>query len=106
MAKQKIAFRLSMPGNNAWNGKWSGDGKLYAKIRAYSSERADQIISRCDYGYSFGDGWFASVNVAAVDGAEAKRIEKQSQGFCGYEWMIDSIERYGKITADSPEVSK
>ena len=50
------------------------------------------------YYYNFGDGWGASVNVYILDGAkEASRLRRKSDGFCGYEWMIDSIITNGKI---------
>lgn len=97
--KVKVAFRLSMPGNNSWNGKWSGDGKLYAVVRDMRSVKAEELASARSYGYNFGDGWFASVNVAIVSAEEAKRIKKQTLGFCGYEWMVNSIELHGVIKA-------
>ena len=88
-----------MPGNNAWDGKWSGDGKLFAIVRTLRNQTAEKVLTTPVYGYAFGDGWFASVNVAAVDGTEAARIKKQSQGFCGYDWMVDSIVQHGRIIA-------
>ena len=30
-----ISFDLSMPSNNSWNGKWSGEGRLYAKVMSF-----------------------------------------------------------------------
>ena len=27
-----VCFELSMPSNNAWNGRWSGEGRCYARI--------------------------------------------------------------------------
>ena len=49
------------------------------------------------FGYNFGDGWFASVEVRAVNRSEARTLRKASQGFCGYEWMIESILYDGAI---------
>lgn len=96
-----VAFRLSMPRNNAWNGKWGGEAKLFARVMKFRTRNAaDEILKRIDYGYDFGDGWFASVNVAEVSGEEKRRIEKQSSGFCGYDWMIDSICDFGRILND------
>lgn len=97
-----IAFRLSMPGLNSWDGKWSGDGKLYAIVKNFRSvgsqrSEADKILAKKDFGYAFGDGWFASVSAHEVSAEEAKRIKKQSAGFCGYEWMVDSIMTHGVI---------
>lgn len=32
-----------------------------------------------------------------VDSREAARMRKESKGFCGYNWMVDSIISYGEI---------
>ena len=93
-----ISFQLSMPNNNAWNGKWSGEGKCYVRVRSYRKPAA--WMDKDYYHYSFGDGWAAGVTVKKIDMSEAKKLRKASAGFCGYEWMIDSIERIGKISAD------
>lgn len=54
----------------------------------------------CHY-YNFGDGWGAGVSVKIVDGVKGKNAAiKGSKGFCGYEWMIDSILERGKITTE------
>lgn len=104
-----LAFLLSMPGNNAWNGRWSGDGRCYAVLKSFTGKRADRLkdtLADRSFGYNFGDGWFARVEVKAVDSTEARRLRKASQGFCGYEWMIDSILADGKIygpTQPKPE---
>jgi hypothetical protein len=99
-----LAFILTMPGNNSWNGRWSGDGKLFAILKTFSGtaqiSKAALLIIKRNYGYNFGDGWFANVEVREVDPAEAERIRKMSQGFCGYEWMVESIMDYGKIMRD------
>lgn len=97
-----IAFILTMPGNNSWNGKWSGNGKLFVKVRSLSTAKKNQAkIERAlkdkYYGYSWSDGWRASVEVKEVDGLEKKRLTKNSQGFLGYDWMIDSILCNGEI---------
>lgn len=88
------AFFLTMPGNNSWNGKWSGDGDLYCRVVANKSEPGN-------YSYSFGDGWRASVEVRNVTAVEARKLRKRSRGFCGYDWMISSIERFGYIIPPS-----
>lgn len=94
-----LAFILTMPGNNAWNGKWSGEGNLYAVVRSATKKKIAKLAGT-SYGYDFGDGWYARVNVKAVEGAEARQLRKDTRGFCGYEWMIDSIMTYGKIMND------
>ncbi len=97
----QLAFILNMPGNNSWDGKWSGEGRLYAIVKTFSSQKAQlhatQILAEGSYGYNFGDGWYARVDVKAVDASESRKIRKNSKGFCGYDWMVESIERHGKI---------
>ncbi len=95
-----VSFTLSMPGVNSWNGKWSGDEKLYAVVKTFREVPAREILDKRRFSYSFGDGWIAAVTVAEVDKAAARRIKKLSAGFCGYDWMIDSIIRHGSIKPD------
>lgn len=47
--------------------------------------------------YTFGDGWVAAVTVREVDAQTKRRLLKESEGFCGYDWMVDSILSHGKI---------
>lgn len=98
-----ICFQLTMPGNNSWNGKWTGDDKFYARTRKFTPKRAAQILEKGSYGYNFGDGWYASVSVKEITGAEKRQIDKNTKGFCGYEWMIDSIVYYQGIYTSPPE---
>ena len=51
--------------------------------------------------YDFGDGWGARVEVMPVDSREKRKREKVSAGFYGYDWMIDSILKYGDILTKS-----
>lgn len=88
---KRLIFELSMPSNNSWNGKWSGEGNQYTVARTLPEARAVGLRPR--YTYNFGDGWIAAVSVR-----EAKPREKASGKFCGYEWMIDSILSRGVIT--------
>jgi hypothetical protein len=88
----RYVFILSMPGNNSWNGKWSGEDNDYSVARTLTGKKAAQLKNY--YSYSFGDGWVAGITIRP-----AKTREKVSNKFCGYEWMIDSILRYGEIRA-------
>jgi hypothetical protein len=89
-----------MPNRGSWNGQWSGQNNLYAVVRDFKKDTAEKILSHSSYYYRWDDGWGASIAVRKVDGVESRKIKKASQGFCGYEWMIDSIVEYGKIYAD------
>jgi hypothetical protein len=109
----KVSFQLTMPNVGSWNGKWTGAAKKYYLVKSafkgrsgYGTVDANKAMellgenqSRSFY-YNFGDGWGANVKMEIVDAAEARKRTKESAGFCGYEWMIDSIMKHGKITAD------
>lgn len=90
-----IAFLLSMPHVASWNGEWSGEGKIYARLRRDSQVPKEYIDQSFEYRWD--DGWGASVEVRKVDSKEAAKIRKHSAGFYGYDWMIDSIIDHGKI---------
>jgi len=91
-----------MPNCGSWNGRWSGEGRPYARIRKFgrskaTNEKAAKILAECSYYYNFGDGWGERVSVREVTAVEAAKIERSSAGFCGYDWMIESIIRDGEI---------
>lgn len=99
-----IAFILTMPGVASWNGKWSGEGKLYAVLRRYTSKRAKEERAALDgknFYYRWSDGWAANVRCKIVTPAEARKIAKESAGFCGYEWMVDEILTHGRIRSET-----
>lgn len=89
---KRLIFQLSMPSNNAWNGKWSGEGNTYTVAKSVTDAKFADLKPR--YTYSFGDGWVAAVSIR-----EAKPREKATNRFCGYEWMVDSIIRHNEIRA-------
>jgi|SRR5208282_124725 len=100
-----IAFELSMPSNNAWNGKWSGDKTCYARVVNIGNARKTRakyqgLIDRSPFLHHFGDGWTAAVSMREVDTIEARKLRKASRGFYGYDWMIDSIRTYDEILGD------
>jgi len=114
-----LSFELTMPNVGSWNGKWTGAERKYFVIRKFDNKTADKIMedaktspiyegfftrreigntppSKSHY-YNFGDGWGANVRIEQVDAKEANKRRKNSAGFCGYEWMIDSIIRFDEI---------
>ena len=91
-----------MPNNNAWNGKWTGADNFYVRVENFgrtkkANNRAQELIDAGSFYYNFGDGWGASVAIKEVDSTQARKLRKKSMGFCGYDWMIDSIKLYGDI---------
>jgi hypothetical protein len=101
-----LLFELSMPGNNSWDGKWTGEGNYYAIIRKLSAKKEEEILKKDSlthnfayYTYSFGDGWRAAISVRYIDGTESRKIRKKIKGFFGYDWMVDSIIQNGSIIA-------
>ena len=51
------------------------------------------------YSYDFGDGWVACISVIKLNGndKEYRQLKKRNAGFCGYNWMVDSIIVYDEI---------
>ena len=93
--KNRIVFRLSMPGKGSWNGRWSGENRTYAKVKAESD--VPRILWGRSFYYRWPDGWTVCVSVEPVTATEARKVQKASDGFCGYDWMIPSILKYGAI---------
>lgn len=91
-----------MPGVNSWNSRWSGEGREYVIVRSLgrskgAGELEAQVAAASPYGYDFGDGWRASVSAKLVTPAEARKLRRESAGFAGYDWMVDSIIDHGEI---------
>lgn len=100
-----LVFELSMPNVNTWNGSWSGAGKIFARTRTLPNNKkqgriAQQILDNQPYRYNFGDGWTAMVKVYSTDSKEAAKIRRNSEGFLGYDWMIESIKNALTIHPD------
>lgn len=101
-----LLFELTMPDVGSWNGKWSGAGRFYGKVvnigrSKEAKDKGASILSDQPYRYRWDDGWSAGVKVSQVDAKEAARlrrvIRKADEGFCGYDWLVDSIIHYGDI---------
>ena len=88
----RLIFELSMPSNNSWNGKWSGEEQKYTVAKNVTDKKAANLKDY--YTYNFGDGWIAGVSIR-----EAKPRERATNKFCGYSWMIDSILAHNEIRA-------
>lgn len=87
-----------MPNVGSWNGQWTSAGNFHARVRNLPKKVTEKILENKNYYYNFGDGWGASVEVKRVYAAEAAKIRRNTKGFCGYDWMIDSIINKGNIS--------
>jgi hypothetical protein len=94
-----FAFILSMPSNNSWNGRWTGEEQVWARVKSFSSRDFKEKLVKLvgDHRYAFGDGWVACVTVEVVEADEKRKLLKKSAGFCGYDWMINSLIDHGEI---------
>jgi hypothetical protein len=92
----RIEFRLSMPSRGSWNGGWSGADRNYVIVRAVSDHTAAMLMDERDGGgrwyHSWDDGWAALVTARVMASGERRA---KSDGFCGYDWMVDNIIKYG-----------
>lgn len=91
-----LCFELSMPNVGSWNGKWTGANEYYAHVVNFGKTKkriakAKEILSKKYFHYNFGDGWSAGISVKQIDSKQSAKIRRKSAGFCGYEWMVDSI---------------
>ena len=84
-----------MPNRGSWNGHWSQENDRHMIFRENRLVPKD-VIGK-DFIYSWEDGWTACVNVSKVDTKSANKLKKINKGFCGYDWMVSSIIKNGKI---------
>ena len=95
-----LSFQLSMPNNNSWNGKWSQEGEFFVIVKKFykkDEHKIEGLLEQKSVYYKWDDGWGASIRIKEVEGKEAARLRKKSKGFCGYDWMVDSLVENGKI---------
>lgn len=92
-----VIFELTMPNRGSWNGKWSGDRDVHI-IKKRNNSVPKQLIGK-SFCYTWDDGWIACVSVRSlnVNTPEYRSLIKNNRGFCGYDWMVESILKYGKI---------
>ena len=86
----RLIAELHMPGVASWNGRWSGESDKFTVNVQTTPKKKQELIGY--YTYRWEDGWMASVTIR-----EPLPREKVTGKFCGYEWMVDSIKKHGKI---------
>jgi len=92
----RVEFKLAMPSKGSWDNRWSGEGRNYTLVRDLDDDQAFQLDGQ-SWSYNWPDGWRAEVSAHV---AHDRATLKPSHGFLGYDWMVASILRYGKIYAD------
>ena len=101
-----LQFTLDMPNRGSWNGRWSGEGNFYAKVVSFSDrnksnkEKIDSLLKEPYHYYRWNDGWGASVTIKEIDAKTARQVKKKTNGFCGYDWMVNSIINKGFIATE------
>jgi hypothetical protein len=91
----RVEFCLTMPGRGSWNQPWSGDGRSYLLVRDVEDGLARKLDGQ-SWSYAWAAGWRAEIRARVLAEDETLR---PSDGFRGYDWMVVSILRYGKIWA-------
>lgn len=84
-----IIFELTMPNCGSWNGKDTGNKEGCFIFKNVDNKTAEKLIGTNHY-YNFGDGWGANIRVT-------KGRKCKTNGFRGYDWMVEEIIKYGKI---------
>lgn len=95
-----LSFQLTMPNVGSWNGTWTGYRTPYFRTRKVKKEDAEKILNgeeEANFHYSWNDGWGANVRVRQINYSERRKLDRITQGFYGYDWMIDSIIEHQEI---------
>ena len=95
-----VCFELTMPNRASWNRRWSGENSRHLVIKKFlkkDQEIIDRILKTKNYFYRWDDGWRACITVELVDSKQTNKLKKLNSGFCGYDWMVESIIRFGEI---------
>lgn len=93
-----IVFKLTMPNVGSWNGKWTGDQCLY--VRTMDERKVPKELWGKSFYYLLEDEWAACVSVERMSAKDAVKLERKSKGFCGYDWMIETLVKDGYIHTD------
>ena len=100
-----LVFELTMPNRGSWNNQWSQQNERHIIVKkesdVFGKELLNQILKQEDFWYNWSDGWSACVSVKKMDARSANKLKKISAGFCGYDWMVTAITKYGEILTNS-----
>lgn len=98
----RVEFRLTMPRVGSWNGRWGGENRCYSIVKSLLEADVIRLFGESDkrrWHHAWDDGWAADVRARVMEKGE--RAPK-SDGFCGYDWMVDSILEHGTIEVPAP----
>lgn len=98
---KRIEFRLSMPGRGSWNGGWWGEEKNYTITKKLPDDVAEKLLAVGSWFHRWDDGWCAGISAREMITGERR---KKSDGFSGYEWMVDNILDHGDAYEKKAEV--
>ena len=92
----RVLFELDMPNRGSWNGKWTGEGLPYNKVKTLGKKAVAELLPQGSNSWihRWDDGWTARVKGRVMKTGEKK---PKSMGFNSYDWMVDSIILYGEI---------
>ena len=92
-----VAFQLMFL--RQLDGSWvPADDKFLATTRQFMSQgTACKFVEHGEYVFDMEDGRRAVITAQRINEAQRNRLVRESDGFCGCEWMVDSIVKHGKI---------
>ena len=91
-----VCFELTFPNRGSWNGHWSDEREGHCLFKKMKEKEAQKYNGR-DWYYNFGDGWCANISATINDAYTTRFLKRKNGGFCGYNWMVDSIMAYDEI---------
>lgn len=95
-----LIFKLTMPNPPSWNGHWSGENEKHTRARDFTDDEFAALPKSVigTHFWHWDDGWTARIDVSVTDDSRSKkRALNNSVGFCGYDWMIEEILKFGTI---------
>jgi len=87
----RVEFRLTMPGKNSWNGKWTGEDKIYVIYKTLTKKKVEQLgltTTSKSFCYSWDDGWRADVRTRILEKGEKKKNKRNK---IRLKWIVLSI---------------
>lgn len=89
-----LMYSLTMSNRESWNGKWSGEEEghyIFKTVRAKCDIKRAEELNGKTFWHNFGDGWTACIDCRIIDSKQKQYYAKKNGGFCGYDWMCNSI---------------